>query len=122
MALHSHSHSYENLRSNRSIQIRIFVTIAMVSHVLLNDRARDSSVGIAAGARFSAGAGDCFTIALRPALGPPNLLANGDRRLLPPEESDLGVKTTTHLRLVPRSRMVELCFHSPICLHGIALN
>jgi hypothetical protein len=26
------------------------------------------------------------------------------------------------LHLVPRSRMVELYLHSPICLHGIVLN
>jgi hypothetical protein len=29
-----------------------------------------------------------------------------------------GLKLTTHLFLVPRPRMVELCLHSPICLHG----
>jgi hypothetical protein len=28
----------------------------------------------------------------------------------------------THLHLVPRSRMVELGFHSPIRLHGVVLN
>jgi hypothetical protein len=32
-----------------------------------------------------------------------------------------GVKLTTHLHLVPRSRMVELYLHSPICLHGVVL-
>jgi hypothetical protein len=32
------------------------------------------------------------------------------------------VKLTTHLYLVPKSRKVELYLHSPICLHGIALN
>jgi hypothetical protein len=33
-----------------------------------------------------------------------------------------GVKLTTHLHLVPRSRMMELHLHSPIRLHGILLN
>jgi hypothetical protein len=33
-----------------------------------------------------------------------------------------GVKLTTLLRLVPRSRMVELYLHSPIRLHGVVLN
>jgi hypothetical protein len=33
-----------------------------------------------------------------------------------------GMKLTTHLRLMPRSRMAELYLHSPICLHGILLN
>jgi hypothetical protein len=33
-----------------------------------------------------------------------------------------GVKLTTHLHLVPRSRMVELYLYSLICLHGVVLN
>jgi hypothetical protein len=33
----------------------------------------------------------------------------------------MGVKLTTHLHLVPRSRKVELYLHSPICFHGIVL-
>jgi hypothetical protein len=32
------------------------------------------------------------------------------------------VKLTTHLHLVPRSTMVDLNLHSPICLHGTVLN
>jgi hypothetical protein len=36
--------------------------------------------------------------------------------------SGQGVKLTTHLHLVPRSRMVELYFHSTICLHGLVHN
>jgi hypothetical protein len=32
-----------------------------------------------------------------------------------------GVKLTTHRHLVPRSRIVEIYLHSPICL-GIVLN
>jgi hypothetical protein len=34
----------------------------------------------------------------------------------------LGVKLTTQLHLVPRSRTVELYLHSPTCLHGIMLH
>jgi hypothetical protein len=33
-----------------------------------------------------------------------------------------GVKLTARLNIVLRSRMVELCLHYPICLHGIVLN
>jgi hypothetical protein len=33
-----------------------------------------------------------------------------------------GVKLTTHLHLVPRSRMMEIYLHSPLCLHGVVLN
>jgi hypothetical protein len=38
--------------------------------------------------------------------------------------SDLPVllKLTTHLHLLPTSRMAELYLHSTICLHGIMLN
>jgi hypothetical protein len=33
-----------------------------------------------------------------------------------------GVKLTTHLHLVPRSRTVELYLHSSMCLHSIVLH
>jgi hypothetical protein len=49
-------------------------------------------------------------------------LSNGYRGLFPCGEGGKGVKLTTHLQLVPRSRMVELYLRSPICLHGIVLN
>jgi hypothetical protein len=32
-----------------------------------------------------------------------------------------GVKLTTHLHPVPKSRMVDLYLHSPICLNGMCL-
>jgi hypothetical protein len=32
------------------------------------------------------------------------------------------VKLITHLYIVPRSRMVELYLHSPLCLHGVVFN
>jgi hypothetical protein len=42
--------------------------------------------------------------------------------LFPWGQSGRGVKLSTHLHLVPRSRMVELNLHSPIYLHSIVLN
>jgi hypothetical protein len=39
-----------------------------------------------------------------------------------PEALSPGVKLTIHLHLVPRSRMVGLYLHCPICLHAIVLN
>jgi hypothetical protein len=50
------------------------------------------------------------------------LLANGYRRLVPLGYSNRGVKLTTHLHLVLRSKMVELQFQSAIQLHGMVLN
>jgi hypothetical protein len=41
-------------------------------------------------------------------------------RLFPQRWSGRGLKLNTHLHLLPMSRMVELYFHSPICLHGRA--
>jgi hypothetical protein len=48
-------------------------------------------------------------------------LTNGNRGLFPRKQSGRDVKVTSHFRLVPRSRMVELYLHSPTCLHGIML-
>jgi hypothetical protein len=42
--------------------------------------------------------------------------------VLSPGVKRQDVKMTTHLQLVPRKRMVELYFHSPIRLHGIVLK
>jgi hypothetical protein len=39
-----------------------------------------------------------------------------------PRNKATGVELTTHLHLVPRSRIVELYLHSPIHLHGVMLN
>jgi hypothetical protein len=56
--------------------------------------------------------------------GPPSFLSNWYRRFLPREggESGLGMKLTTHLQLMPRSRIVELYLHSPTRLNGVVLN
>jgi hypothetical protein len=40
----------------------------------------------------------------------------------PEDKAAGGVKLTTHLHLVPRSRKMELYLHSLIELHGIVLN
>jgi hypothetical protein len=53
---------------------------------------------------------------------PPSLLSNEYQGLFPGWYSGWGVKLATHLHLVPRSRIVELYLHSPICLHDIVLN
>jgi hypothetical protein len=52
--------------------------------------------------------------------GPPSLLSNGYQGLFPRGLKDQGVRLSTHLRLMPRSRMVELYLHSSIRLHGMA--
>jgi hypothetical protein len=41
---------------------------------------------------------------------------------LPGCKKSWGVKLTTHLHPLPRSRMVELYLHSPISLHGMMFN
>jgi hypothetical protein len=50
--------------------------------------------------------------------GPPSLLSDGYRGGFPGREENLA----THLHLAPRSRMVELYHHSPMCLRRMALN
>jgi hypothetical protein len=77
-------------------------------------RSRDSSVGTGYG----------LARAQRPdrLWGPSRLLSNEYRGFFPQVQSGRGVKLTTHLHLVPRSRMVELYLHSLIRLHGVTLN
>jgi hypothetical protein len=88
---------------------------------------QDSSVGIATSYGLD-GRGSIpekskiflFSTASKPALGPtqppiqwlPGVSSPG-------REIGRGVKLTTHFHLVPRSRMLELYLHSPICLSGI---
>jgi hypothetical protein len=68
-----------------------------------------------------------FKINLPRWTGKHHLIYNIWRRIIyrlynSPGYSSSGVKLTTHLHLVPRSRMVELYMHSPIRLHGAVLN
>jgi hypothetical protein len=63
-----------------------------------------------------------FSISSGPALGPnqpPTQWLSGSLSL---RGNGWGVKMTTHLHLVPRSRIVELYFHSSISLPCIMLN
>jgi hypothetical protein len=43
-------------------------------------------------------------------------------RLFTRGNSDRGVKLTTNLHLLSRSRVVQMYFHSPLQLHGMVLN
>jgi hypothetical protein len=63
-----------------------------------------------------------FSVASRPPLEPTQLTIQWVPILHPRKESGRSVKLTTHLHLVPRSRMVELYVHSSIRLHGIVLQ
>jgi hypothetical protein len=54
--------------------------------------------------------------------GPSNLLSTGYRGLFPWGLSGWGVKLTTHLQLVPRSRKCGSIHPLPIRLHGIVLD
>jgi hypothetical protein len=55
--------------------------------------------------------------------GPPSLLSNVfGGSSFPGGKTGRDVKLTSHLHLVPRSRMVELYLLSHTCLHGIVLN
>jgi hypothetical protein len=49
---------------------------------------------------------------------PPSLLYNVYREFFPGECSGPKVKLTSHLHLVPRSRMLKPYLHSPIFLHN----
>jgi hypothetical protein len=84
-------------------------------------------VGIAmdwtAGFRFPTEAGiflysTASSPALRPTQPPNQLVAAA----VSPEVKGPSVKLTTHPHLVPRSRIVDLCLHSLIRLHGIVRN
>jgi hypothetical protein len=51
--------------------------------------------------------------------GPPSLRSSMYRSRFPRGYSSRGMKLTTHLYLVPRSRMVEPYLHFPVGLYGI---
>jgi hypothetical protein len=55
--------------------------------------------------------------------GPPSLLSNGYWGFFFQEQSSWGIKLTTHLQLVQRSKLyMDLYIHSPICLYGVVLS
>jgi hypothetical protein len=49
-------------------------------------------------------------------------LFNGSQGTVCPRRSDLCLKVTTHLHLVPKTRIVDLYLYAPIRLHGVVLN
>jgi hypothetical protein len=53
---------------------------------------------------------------------PPSLLPNGYQGLFPRKCGSRDVKSTIHLHLVSRSKIVELSLHSPRRLRGVVLN
>jgi hypothetical protein len=98
----------------------------------LSSRSRDSVADIATGyglddretgVRVPVGS-RIFSSPRRPdrLWGTPNLLSNGYRGLFPQGYSVRGVKLTTNLQLVPRSRKRGAIHPLPIRLHGVVLN
>jgi hypothetical protein len=90
---------------------------------------RDSSVGITTGYRLD-GRGSNLAKArffsspqrLERFRGPHTIISNGYGGRFDRGKISRGVKLSTQLRLVARSRMMALHFHSSICLHGVMLN
>jgi hypothetical protein len=73
-----------------------------------------------AGVRFPTDT-EIFSIPQRPEplWNPPNLLSNGYQGLFTGGLSVRGVKLTTQLQLVPRSRMFEVYLHIPTYIHTV---
>jgi hypothetical protein len=63
-----------------------------------------------------------FSTASRPTLEPSQPPIEWATGLFLWGESGRGLKPTTYVHLVAKSRMVEVYLQSPICLHGILLN
>jgi hypothetical protein len=111
---------WSTLLPNHTTNINIFL-------LSLHVRSRDSSVGIATGYELEDwGVGVRAPVGSRifsspnrsdRLWGPPNLQSNGYRRLF-----HRGLKLTTHLQLLPRSRIAELYIHFSIRLHGVVLK
>jgi hypothetical protein len=70
------------------------------------------------------GSARCCSSSQRPGQlwDPPSLLSSGYRRLFPRAQSSRGVKLTTHLHLLPRSRNVELYLPPSYVFMGLMLN
>jgi hypothetical protein len=78
------------------------------------------ATGWTAGVRLRAGTRNfLFFTAFMPALGPTQPPIQRIPVALSSGLSGRDVKLTIHFHLVPKSRMVELYIHSPICVHGI---
>jgi hypothetical protein len=95
--------------------------------ILITVLLRDSSVGIATGwttrVRFPALQDYSLLHVVQTGSGAhPASYPVGTWGFFPGGKSGKDVKLTTHLHLLPKSRMVELYLHSPIRLHGIVLN
>jgi hypothetical protein len=114
-----------------SCYIYVYVCVCF-SSVFLKQRSQDSTVGIATGyrlddqrVRVQVPVGSrIFSSPSHPDRfwGPPSLLSNGYWRLFPQGKSDRGVKLTTYLWLVPRSRKCGSLHPLPPCLHGISVS
>jgi hypothetical protein len=63
-----------------------------------------------------------FSTTSRPVLRPTLPRTQWASGTISPRVKRQGVKLVAHLSLVPRSRMVELYFHSLIRLHVLVLN
>jgi hypothetical protein len=118
-----------------SVKIRYWTWILAVlteGLVFFSISRRDSVVSIATiyglddrevGVRVPVGS-RIFTSPNRPdrLRGPPNLLSNGYRWVLSPGLNGRGVKLTTHLQLVSKSRKCGSIHPLSIRLHGVVLN
>jgi hypothetical protein len=95
----------------------------LVKHHSIRE-SRDSSVGIGTGwvSIYCTGRPKffLFSVTFGPTLGPTQTSIQWG--LFPRGQSDKVVKLTTHLHQLPKSRMVELYLHYPVCLHGVVLN
>jgi hypothetical protein len=103
------------------------VSLNVYTLCIQNTRTRVSSVSIATGwtveVRFSAGSSSSLFLSVQTVSDThPGSYLMGTGGLFPGKKSGLGMKLTSHLHLVPRSRMMELYLHFTIWFCGIELN
>jgi hypothetical protein len=141
------THSPKNIKISKSntgqhmktkeINNKITLNIKILSYQIwtptLTIRSRDSVVSIATGYGLdNQGVGVQVPVGSRIVSspcrsdwlwGPPNLLPNGYQEIsFPRGKAAGGVKLTTHLQLVLRSKKCGSIHPLPICLHGTVLN